>query len=353
MGWPGSAQRKALGRQGCLRAHWVGLGLSRSQVGLHIPPRLQQLPPEGLTVLLRAQIWRASSLCSWQVRLPGPRWSGDEGVSEQVPWQVIRHLGVSYREERKDGEDGVRAGGFLESPALSGLPLTGHMARTKVSAPARPVHSLALPQLPQRPWSGCQAWVLGQQRHLSGQSCLRGGPLPSVSGPQGLGQRRTVRNVAAAPHAKGEATTPRPSSSGSGAHGAQGQRWGCASRAVVGAGGPGRRPERRPPLYPSLTGRALSSWENLGDQLTRLHQMLAQVQHIAPGHTRCETLCPQIPDFKAPDPSLPRTTPHRWSGPSRSRRAPLGFENQVGCHPNNRLFKKSSSPHGDFDCTMS
>lgn len=203
MGWPGSAQRKALGRQGCLRAHWVGLGLSRSQVGLHIPPLHQQLPPLGLTVLLRAQSWRASSLCSWQVRLPGPRWSGDKGVSEQVPWQVIGHLGVSYREERKDGEDGVRAGGFSESPPLPGPPLTGHMARTKVSTPAQAVHSLASPQLPQRLWSGHQAWVLGQQRHLSGQGCLRGGPLPSVSGPQGLGQRRTVRKGAATPHAKG------------------------------------------------------------------------------------------------------------------------------------------------------
>nr|KAF6272743.1 hypothetical protein mPipKuh1_010713 [Pipistrellus kuhlii] len=116
----------------------------------------------------------------------------------------------------------MRVGVSSESPPFPytpppRCPHAGHVARIKISAPTRPVHSLASPQHPLVRMA--RAWWLWSRLPLWGA-------LPLALGPQGLGQRRTVTNGVAT-SMQGGAIRTRPRSRGSREHGAQREKPGC------------------------------------------------------------------------------------------------------------------------------
>nr|KAF6501111.1 hypothetical protein HJG59_008091 [Molossus molossus] len=114
---------------------------------------------------------------------------------------------------------------------------------------------------------------LGQQRHPCGQGCPCVGILASVLGPQGLGQRKTLRNGAAEPRAK--VGLPRR---------------GLEAEAA------GHTDHRDRSWAERLPGWGLHSWEKAKDRLKRLSKMSGKVQHMSHGaHLLGNTVCHSNP----------------------------------------------------------
>lgn len=156
--WPPAVPRDRLWKVGLPQVKWVGLGLSRSQAGLHIPLLLQQIPGRG---------WQSSCGHTDGGVLPpllaaGHAWPLVVGGQESVV-VLTRHLGRSSSnwecptEERAGPRSGSEDRRVLRQPTPKAAPAQATSPGPKFqlcwacSQPrVAPAHTA--------PWSGPQGW---------------------------------------------------------------------------------------------------------------------------------------------------------------------------------------------------